>query len=986
MNRETDVICVEIEGVNTQARHTEPTANSALGRTLGSMLPAYRVRHEDTGVIVGSAGLHPDILITASDRAPVVIEAEYEPANSVEDDARARLGLTVQDGHRRIETAIALRYPDALRYGDDLDKDVRSTRFSYAVLYEKGDRFPVSGWLEGAGEDVADMVRLLSVPQSAVNEASDHLELGIETAADRLNEISDLRPRVASDIAGLLGMSNVRQTRRMACAILANAMVFHDRVADMHDEVRHLHVVCGPDVADPQAATLASWREILEINYWPIFAIARDILSQMSPQDAARILRVLRETAGRVSATGANVAHDLTGRIFQRLIADRKYLATFYTLPASAALLARLAVSKMQDIDWSDANAIGSLRVGDFACGTGALLAAVYEQFATRHENAGGRSEDLHQMMMEEVLYGCDVMPSAIHITGATLSGVHPNVHFGGSRLYTLPYGRQRDGSVAIGSLELLQSSAVMSLINTTNPALRTGSAGEETASSIVVDVPDQGFDLVIMNPPFTRATNHEGAHADITNPAFAAFNATRQDQTEMGKRLNRMGRNSAYHGNAGIASAFAALGHVKLKPGGVLALVLPLSAMTGGSWVSFRQTLAKNYTDINVLSIASTGRGMAFSSDTDMAECLVVARKLENGETSSNRAAFASFDHRPEGFAQSATTAHSMEDKSGSLRAIEDGPYGGTRVMVGDEQAGEMLSAPYGLNGDAWSAVRLSDASLAQTAYALTGSRLRLPGVARGLGVKTAQLREVGKLGYVHRDITGPVPRGPFDKASASPTATYPSLWNHNARKETRMVCEPDSQLIVRQGLEVKAATIWETASRSHLNLDFRLNSQPLGVAFTEDETLGGSAWPNVIFDDDEFDYTFAIWGNSTLGLLSFWWHSNRQHQGRARITIRLAENLPVLDLLALSEAQHAVAERIFREFRDRELKPAYLADADPNRAWLDRLVICDLLGFDLDVYEGVRRLAAKWCAEPSVRGGKARPKGAKLVIHLGE
>ena len=63
----------------------------------------------------------------------------------------------------------------------------------------------------------------------------------------------------------------------------------------------------------------------------------------------------------------------------------------------------------------------------------------------------------------------------------------------------------------------------------------------------------------------------------------------------------------------------------------------------------------------------------------------------------------------------------------------------------------------------------------------------------------------------------------------------------------------------------------------------------------------------------------------------------------------------------------------------------PAYLADADPNRAALDQLVICDLLGFDLDVYVGVRRLAAKWCAEPSVHGGKPRPKDAKLVIHSG-
>ena len=74
-------------------------------------------------------------------------------------------------------------------------------------------------------------------------------------------------------------------------------------------------------------------------------------------------------------------------------------------------------------------------------------------------------------------------------------------------------------------------------------------------------------------------------------------------------------------------------------------------------------------------------------------------------------------------------------------------------------------------------------------------------------------------------------------------------------------------------------------------------------------------------------------------------------------------------------------MAETIFEDFRDKELKPAYLADADPNRALLDKRVVCDLLGFDQEVYAAVRRLAAKWCAEPSVHGGKARPRGAKMV-----
>ena len=205
-----------------------------------------------------------------------------------------------------------------------------------------------------------------------------------------------------------------------------------------------------------------------------------------------------------------------------------------------------------------------------------------------------------------------------------------------------------------------------------------------------------------------------------------------------------------------------------------------------------------------------------------------------------------------------------------------------------------------------------------------------------------------------------------------ASPTATYPALWSHNAKNETRFVCHPDSQLLVRQGMEEKAIREWGTASRSHINRDFRFNSQPLAAAFTEQDCIGGRAWPNVIFDDERFDYAFLVWTNSTLGLLSFWWHSNRQQPGRGSITIRSAESLPILDLRALSDDQLDKAEDIFDEFRDKELKPAYIADADPNRALLDKRVVYDLLGFGRETYEAVRRLSVKWCAEPSVHGGR--------------
>ena len=962
---------------------TEPSANNATGGLLQDMLPRSSVRSEHTQAISGRPGLQPDILITAPGRAPVVVEAEYMPAHTVEIEAKSRLGLEVASNGRPIEAMIALRYPEDIREAHDLHAALSSARLSYCVFTEGTEdlhRFPESGWLDGDLEDLADMVRLVSVPQRAVDRATTALQEGIDGAASLLDELNQTSAGVTTAIARLLGMTNVPQTRRMACAIIANALVFHERIAGMHEGVKPLAMVCGDGVDNPQGEVLAAWGDILKINYWAIFAIAKDILEQLPSGDAANILRRLRHTAQAVDATGVDNAHDLTGRIFQRLIADRKYLATFYTLPASAALLARLAVAKMEGVDWSDADAIGRLRIGDFACGTGALLSAVYEQIAAPTSAPGAMPPALHRVMMEDVLYGCDVMPSAIHITGSTLSGMEPSVLFNSSHLYTMPYGRMVDNSVMIGSLELLQSSNVLTLFNTSDPAMRTGSAGEETAAQVRVDVQDEGYDLVIMNPPFTRATNHEGAHADITNPAFAAFDATRADQTAIGDRINRLGDDTCYHGNAGIASAFAALAHKKLKPGGLLALVLPLSVANGLSWRNFRRMVKRDYNGVAVFSIAANGSQMSFSSDTGMAECLVIARRRKPYERRDYQAHFASLQHRPQGFGQPSALASTILH-SGDVRRIENGPYGGTRLRVGGESAGEIVAVPYRTRGRNWGAVRLSDHSLAQSAYALSRGSLWLPGNPSSVALRTMLLGRVGKLGLVDRDINGPTPRGPFNKTPPGPTATYPALWNHHARQEKRIVCLPDSQLIVRPRMEDRAADVWATASRAHLNRDFTFGSQALAIAFTEMESIGGRVWPNVIFSDKRFDYAFSVWGNSTLGLLSYWWHSNRQQSSKAGMTIRSATSLSVLDFRALTDEQLRTAEAIFTEFREMELKPAYLADADPNRALLDRRVVCDLLGFDEDTYAAVRRLAAKWCAEPSVHGGKARPRNARFV-----
>ena len=294
----------------------------------------------------------------------------------------------------------------------------------------------------------------------------------------------------------------------------------------------------------------------------------------------------------------------------------------------------------------------------------------------------------------------------------------------------------------------------------------------------------------------------------------------------------------------------------------------------------------------------------------------------------------------------------------------------------------GEVLDAPLDNHKVGWGAARVLDASVAQAADSLSRGKLWLPAGPQPTALSMTQLGKIGGRGIDHQFFVSRAHNAPFTKLTASPTATYPALWNHNAKKETRIVCLPDSQLAVIQGMEARASDLWANASRTHLNLEFTFGAQPLAVSFTEEKSIGGRVWPNVNFSDSRHDFAFAVWGNSTLGLLLHWWQSTRQQSSKAGLVRSTAAVLPVLDFRALTDAQLATAKTVFDEFRDKDLKPAYLADADPNRALLDERVVCDLLGFDHHTYEAVRRLSAKWCAEPSVHGGKARPRGASLVM----
>ena len=867
-------------------------ANIAFNVTLSNVLRTKHPRwHDRTSAeqksILRETALQPDVVIRPPDGIPVVLETEFEPAHSVEEDAQKRLGKFLQYKGAQIEQTIAVQIPQDLSEvpQEDLEREIEAAEFRYCTYsLQAADiavRWPATGWLVGSVDDLASCIENVSLSERLLAEGTQILEQSIGDASGELRETAG--PHALKKMAQFLHQEDGEQTSRMAMAIVANALVFHTAIVGAHGiaTIDELRIPGRNDVS--KSRLLECWQHILDnINYYPIFRIASDLLLPIPDGTANAVLNRLAQAASDLAGLGATTLHDLSGRMFQRLIADRKFLATFYTLPTSAALLGELAVARLDaETDWSDPDDFTSLRVADLACGTGALISAAYRALAVRYRRTGGDDQALHQQMMERALIAADIMPAATHLTASMLSSAHPGTTFGRTRVHTLPYGQQsqeKRHTMALGALDLIEDDAAPSLFGTGATVAHGTGADVETEGSQDMILPRETADLVIMNPPFTRPTNHEKTEVPV--PSFAGLSKTEDEQQAMAKRLAEIRRrlaNPVGHGNAGLASNFIDLAHVKTKPGGVLALVLPASCVSGGSWEDVRRLLEREYEDLVLLTVAAHGdTDRAFSADTGMAEALVVATKCRTGRKGSGETLFVNLHHRPHSLAEAFEMARSVRCLSPQARQ--------GRLYVGDREGfGTYIRAPLSQGGCA----SLRETTLADAALGLAEKMLRLP-QGYSIPFPTTRLEVIGKKGLLDRDISGKTSngasRGPFEIIPIQGVPQYPVLWGHDAKRERSLVVPPDSEGEVRPGCDDRAVSVWNrTASRLHFNRDFQINSQSLTACLTPAKAIGGRAWPNFIPEQDEWALPLVLWSNTTLGLLSFWWVGTRQQQGRA-------------------------------------------------------------------------------------------------------
>lgn len=958
----------------------ENQLNGRIATLLGNLDRRWTVRGENTGAFEGRAAT-PDILVTQRAASPVVIENEYLPAYTVENEAASRLGasldFSVVNASGRIDSAICLRSPIDIRGCDNLNQVdemlQRGIRLEYALLTGQDstsyERFPETGYITGNLRDLAAFIDQAAVPAAAVEKAVDNLQAGVRVVAGILMEAVELTQGTDEAIATTLKQDFDEQTARIAATIMINAVVFHQNLAGQHGIRSLTQIMAERD--GTQLTMIREWDRILDINYWSIFHVARELLVNINPPFyAGDMLAVMVETANRLRDVAQS--HDLAGSVFQKLIADRKFLATYYTRPETAALLAHLAIPDGDQ--WSDPDKTRAFQVADYACGTGTLLHAAYRRINRLHRLAGGDPAQLHGYMMGNSLTGCDVLPSAAHLTASMLSSAHPGDVYDKTRTVVTEYGDTEDGGVSVGSLDLLNGrTAIRALLSVTQSSVVTG-AGEIPAQ-LNVEMPMASQDLVIMNPPFTRAgSDWEGDQraSDSVKP-FRGLSNDLETQTKMSATVRRYAQGTCAHGYAGLASHFLALADKMVKDDGTIALVLPLTAMHGTSWGKARDLIRKHYGDITVITIAaSSDDDRSFSADTGMAEALLICRK--SVDAIRGRGRFVSLGQRPRSEMEAGEIGRALYQlmSDAALRTLEAGPYGGNRLVIGQSELGEVLGAP--LDEGPWSVAGVADYGVAQTAHQLAQGRVWLSSMAEAHApvIPVNTVGDVCQVGLHDANIVGRGSQAAFVRSDYSESATFPLLWGHDADRERSLIVSPDSQGRVQIGKEERSQIIWETRSHAHHNRDFRFNSQSLAIAFTERQTIGGRAWPSVQFASRAQEITYSLWGNSTLGLLLYWWHSSRQQSGRGSMPISAVRTMPTLDITQLTADQLAVAESIFGDMSGAEFLPANESYRDDRRKELDRRVLIEMLELPEGILEPLDLLRLKWCSEPSVHGGK--------------
>ena len=897
----------------------------------------------------------PDVQVELGEGNLVIIECKWE-------DSPTALERQLDERLRQFPDALAVigvLYPLTFKYGINIRSCLEHDGFLDWWLHGthgevRSDR-PVR---TGSAADLADYLRVLSLEvQGADRVAAAARVVGyrVEQAAQKLEKHARTRRRVSDVIAESDHEKDRAAARRIACLVLFNALAFHDRLADVTDDVQAIEEMWGQRVRDAQrSAELGStalafqdeWAKILaelryawidiceNIDYVPVFDLALRVLYIIVTSPPKAQEPVMAPLLKAVKETRHLEGHDLSGRLFHTLLTDAKFTGAYYTSVPAATMLARLVFHKWPPhIDWKDHEFPASLNVADLACGTGTLLMAVAAEAERRHKSAGGKhAAELHKAMVEQALHGYDVQLTAVHFAATSLAMLNPSIQFDRMNLYVMALGAE-GSNVSLGSLDFLgngEAAVQFALspesmgtaagrIRETERVYGGGSRGAQ--QGVTATLPD--LDLAIMNPPFTRSVGG--------NLLFGSLPAA--DRRKLQNELSRRLKSRQASATAGLGAAFVATAAPKLRPGeGRLALVLPLTVCTGPSWEQTRALIERDFVLDMVIASHDPTR-WNFSDSTDLSEALLIAtRRPHNGPATEHRTTFVNLWLNPDGIVD----AHRIAEAAATTTPANIEDTGTSLLDVDGRHVGEVLSIPESkLAGGKWSGVQFARADVTRSALRLLDDgEVWVPGESESVSVSLCRLDELAQIGPDVRDVRDGFE--PIDSVTA-----YPMVSGHDTDKRRRLFAEPDKYLSplsqARPGRNLKRVDqLWPKAGQLLISERLWLNTTRVVSMSTDKPVLSNVWWP-VKTANHSWDKALSVYLNSSVGLLTLLGTRNTTRGGWVKLKKVDLNETPVLDPRRLSPSQLQRLSDLFDALSEKDFERLPAMARCPARQRLD-------------------------------------------------
>ncbi|MEM2351455.1 MAG: N-6 DNA methylase, partial [Thermoproteota archaeon] len=639
--------------------------------------------------------------------------------------------------------------------------------------------------------------------------------------------------------------------------LLIDSMVFHEVVASSHKDIPTLSTLISSQNLKRELEE--SWRYIIrKINYEPVLEIALNILMNMPASPSFdRELRELAKLSYDIASSKVLLRHDLFGRIYHNLLLGKlvKYYATYYTSIPAARLLARLLINLPSSLDIGTVPPTYNgepLRVVDFACGSGTLLSAICKEIDARHRIEGKKLmvDDLYKYLIEEGIWGFDVLHHAVHLAAMALF-LHNPIPVSGSKLFALRLGKIGKNTY-LGSINFLSSPILAQDMRLTGEVMRGQEViGISKREVKTIELPR--FHICIMNPPFTRSVGG--------NLLFGPL--PKEERTELQKALSKLLKEKgiAGIGQAGLGAVFVFLADKYLEEGGRIGLVLPRAVLTGVSWQKVRELLMDKYHIEYIITSYEANNQWNFSENTDLSEILLVARKREGSEEP-GYTFFINLWKKPVNELESIHIGSQLTQlyESGNLYDIENSNASPYHLKLHGKKIGEVYSAR--LTENNFGAYNFfSQMELNRALLLLRKGIVYLPdqGIVGNIKLTTLSKLEV-EIGPDRRQV-----HSTFKVSSTSMGSIYKAFWGYDSDAINSIYQKPNAYLEPRNAEQ--ARNLWMKRGKLLIVERARLNTYTVLAAYLDEEVLSNVWWPIKI--NEESAKMLAVWMNSTFGFL---------------------------------------------------------------------------------------------------------------------